>query len=97
MGTREQEDMEEGSSYLCESVAHSEIGILGSAPPTQLLVAPLPHLLVRLQLRARPSKKMTHNTTALIVHAAEYALNKSGVCSTQLLRNRLHFVLNGAA
>jgi hypothetical protein len=39
---------------------------------------------------------MTHNITALIAHAAEYALNKSGVCMIQLLRNRLHFVLNGA-
>jgi hypothetical protein len=38
----------------------------------------------------------THNIPALIAHAAEYALNRPCACRTQLLRNRLRFVLNGA-
>ena len=49
----------------CESVVHSEIGILGSAPPTQLL-APLLPPPFHLQLRGRQSvaaQQHRHSTT----------------------------------
>jgi hypothetical protein len=49
------------------------------------------------------SCELTHITTSIaaqqhrhIVHAAEYGLNKSCICRTQLINNGIYSALNGA-